>query len=65
MASTDKMDLKTCRAQLKRANDLVTELSSACRQTNAFLSGISCLDQKRLKQVLQRAIRSADKYINA
>ena len=51
------------RKQLREARQLITSMARVCRQTQAFLQGISAYDQNRMKQVLRDAIKASDKFL--
>jgi len=42
----------------------MSELVRVSRQTMAYLQGISCLDERRLRRALEGAVRSAEKFLN-
>jgi hypothetical protein len=59
---TATVDDKT---RLRDARRVITELTRACRQTLAYLDGISCLDQNRLKRALKDSVRVSDEFMRA
>ncbi len=50
------------RKQLIEARRQINKLSLACRQTVAYLDGISAMDNRRLKRSLQDAIRESERF---
>lgn len=51
------------RRQLIEARRLLNKLQTNCRQTIAFLDGVSALDNKRLKRNLQDALRDVERFM--
>lgn len=53
------------RKKLVEARQLINLLSRTCRQTLTYMNGISCLDQRRIKQILQDAVARSEKFIGS
>ncbi|MDA1044479.1 MAG: hypothetical protein O3C57_04565 [Verrucomicrobia bacterium] len=51
------------RRQLIEARRLINKLLISCRQTVAYLDGVSALDDKRLRRGLQESIREVDRFM--
>lgn len=52
------------RRQLMEARRLINKLHMNCRQTIAYLDGVSALDDKRLRRNIQDAMRDVDRFMN-
>ena len=51
------------REELMAARKLINILARACRQTKAYLDGISVMDEKKVKRALQEAIKASDNFL--
>ena len=50
------------REELREARRVLNAMSRACRQAATFLTGVSCLDERKVRNVLKRAIQENDKF---
>lgn len=51
------------RTQLREARRLLNSLNRVCRQMATYLDGISAMDEKKMKRVLQDAVRESDRFL--
>ena len=62
---TDSADAAQAAAtEIKELKQIVVILERACRQTLVFMSGSSCLDESRIKNIINQAVRDSSKITN-
>lgn len=55
--------MDSARQELIEARRLINTLATTCRQVQAYLDGISVMDEVKLKRTLNKAIRQSSAFL--